>query len=93
VNLPPLRFIFGMANEALVVTEPVYDPFPFIAGRHVVSASVDEIPAVVLNYLQDEEQRRQITGRAYAFVTQELTLERSIERMLELIAAKGLIPT
>jgi len=88
-----LRFIFGMANEALVVTEPVYDPFPFIAGRHFVSACVDEIPAMVLNYLQDEDLRRQITGQAYAFVTQELTLERSIERLLELIAAKGLIPT
>jgi hypothetical protein len=84
-----LRFILGMANGALVVTEPVYDPFPFVAGRHFVSASMEEIPAVVLHYLQSEEQRRQIADQAYAFVTEELTMERSIARLLDLITAKG----
>lgn len=84
-----LRFILGMANGALVVSEPVYDSFPFVAGRHFASASIEEIPALALHYLQNEKQRRQIADQAYKFVTEELTMERSVARLLDLIVTKG----
>ena len=84
-----IRFILGMANGALVISEPVYDACPFVAGRHFVSASVEEMPAVIRHYLEHEDERRRIVTEAYTFVTQQLTMERSVSTLTDLIARCG----
>jgi spore maturation protein CgeB len=67
-----------MANGALVLSEPVYDCYPFVEGRHFISAPVEDMPAVIQRYLRDESARRAITDEAYRFVTNELTTVKSV---------------
>lgn len=81
-----LRLILGMANKALVVSEPMCKPHPFVAGTHYVSARVDEMPAAIEYYLTHEEERLRIVREGHRLVTEELTLERSARRILELIS-------
>jgi hypothetical protein len=84
-----LRFILGMANGALVISEPAYDTFPFVPGQHYISASVDEMPAVIRHYLENEEERRRIVNEAYAFVTEQLPMERSVSRLVDLMSERA----
>lgn len=88
--LADLRLIFGMATGALVLSEPVYLPEPYVPGKHYVEAEVSEMADTARRYLEDEEARLRITAEAHAFVTQELTLERSFGEMLALAARRVL---
>ena len=80
-----LRLIIGAANKALVVSEPMYKPAPFIAGTHYVSTAIEEMAGVIRSYLDDKSRRDKIVNQAYEFVHAEVTLGRSISRILELI--------
>lgn len=82
------RIHMGMATGALVVSEPMYLPDPFEPGLHYVETSVDEMAATVRRYLADEEARRRITEAAHRFITQELPLERTYARLMELAHAR-----
>lgn len=84
-ELSGVRFILGMANRSLVVSEPVYDPAPYVPGKHYVSATEEEMPDVIAYYLAHEEERRRVADEGHRFVTRELTMERSLARILELI--------
>lgn len=86
--LADLRLIFGMATGALVLSEPVYLPEPYVPGKHYVEAEVAEMADTARRYLEDEEARLRITDEAHTFVTQELTLERSFADMLALAARR-----
>jgi glycosyltransferase involved in cell wall biosynthesis len=86
--LADLRLILGMATGALVVSEPVYLPEPYVPGKHYVEAGIDEMADTARRYLADHEARLRITDEAHAFVTQELTLERSFADLLALAAQR-----
>jgi len=83
-HLPDVRLLVAMANGALVVSEPLYVPAPYVPGVHYVETSVERLAETIRHYLEDEEARRRITMEAHRFVTTELTLERSFSRLLEL---------
>jgi hypothetical protein len=85
-----LRFLLAMANGALLISEPVYDCYPFVAGRHFVSASIEEMPRVVRYYLANEAERRRIAEEAYTFVTQSLTMRASVSALADMI--RGMAP-
>jgi glycosyltransferase involved in cell wall biosynthesis len=80
------RLILGMANKALVISEPIYNPAPFVPGKHYISAEVEEMPKVIRYYLENDDERECIVNEAYQFVTQEVTMERSVSRILKLIS-------
>jgi hypothetical protein len=82
------RVILGLANGALVLSEPMYRPDPFVPGEHYVSATVEEMPAQIEHYLSDEEARAALARRGSAFVKHELTMERSLLKILALLEAK-----
>ena len=82
------RLILGMANRALIVSEPIYRPTPFIPGEHYVEAEVGDMPATLSYYRTHLEERDRIVDRAYRFVTEELTMESSVSRILSLVAAR-----
>ncbi len=50
-----VRFLIGVACGALVVSEPLYDPSPYVPGEHFVQAPISELPGVIERYLGDEE--------------------------------------
>jgi hypothetical protein len=84
-HLPDVRLVVAMANGALVVSEPLYLPEPYVPGVHYVEAPVDRLAETIHHYVADEDARRRITGEAHRFVTIELTLERSFSRLLDLV--------
>jgi hypothetical protein len=79
------RMLLGMANGALVVSEPIYRPAPFVPGTHYFDAPLDELPATIERLLADDAERERIADAGQAFVMDELTMERSVGRLLELV--------
>ena len=86
--LSGVRMLLGMANGAVIVGEPMYDPAPYMPGEHFVSASLEEMPETIAALLDDTASREQIADRAHRFVTEELTLEGSVERLSTLIESR-----
>jgi hypothetical protein len=84
-QLPDTRLILGMANKALVISEPIYTPAPYEPGKHYVSAALAEMPEVIAYYLAHESERERIASEGHRFVTQEMTLARSVSHILELV--------
>lgn len=85
-EFPDLRLILGMANKALVISEPIYRPDPFVPGQHFISASIEEMPEKIRYYLAHDEMRASISERAYGLITQNLTMERSVSQIVHLIS-------
>jgi Glycosyl transferases group 1 len=81
------RMLLGMANKALIVAEPIFEPTPYVPGEHFVGAPLDEMAEAIRRHLRDEPARRAITESAYSFVTTDLTLTRSLGQLVELAAA------
>jgi hypothetical protein len=79
------RLSLGMANKALVVSEPIYRPEPFVPGRHFVMVPSERMAATIRHYLDAAEERASITEIASRFVQEEATLQRSTEYMLDLM--------
>jgi hypothetical protein len=77
------RLVLGMANRTLVVSEPIHRPEPFVPGEHFVSAGLEELPGVVSHYLHDQLELERVAGRGHDFVTKELTMSRSVSRILD----------
>jgi spore maturation protein CgeB len=88
-EFPDLRLILGMANKALVISEPIYRPDPFVPGQHFVSVSIDEMPEKIRYYLAHDEERASISERAHELITQDVTMERSVSRILDLISVRA----
>jgi hypothetical protein len=83
-----LRLVIGMANKALIVSEPMYNPAPFVPGVHYVSATIEEMPRVIEYYLAHEEERERIAAEGHRFVTEQLPLSRSVHQLIELMNEK-----
>src|SRR6202158_4555961 len=80
------RLALGMANKALVISEPIYSPAPYVAGKHYVSASVEELPQAITYYLTHDAERERIVAEAHRFFTEEMTATDSVARVLTLIS-------
>lgn len=80
-----VRLLLGAVNRCLVVSEPIYEPGSFVPGIHFVSASADEMPGVIRHFLDQPAEAERIVDAAHALATRELTMERSVSRILELI--------
>lgn len=76
-----LRLILGMANRALVISEPMYRPGPFVPGVHFVSATAEEMPRLIEYYLKNDAERERIAGEGHRLVTEQLSLSDSIRKL------------
>jgi hypothetical protein len=54
------RLFLAMRHGAVVVSEPMYRPDPYVPGVHYVEATIDEMPDAVQALLGDEERRNEI---------------------------------
>jgi hypothetical protein len=82
------RLILGLANKALVISEPIYNPAPYAAGTHYVSAAIEDIPQAIRYYLAHEDERQRIAAEGHRLVTQEITLARSVSQILAIVAER-----
>lgn len=78
-----LRFLMSMACGTLVVSESIENSAPYKPGVHFVQADVSELPDVIQYYLEHDSERKTIVDSAYKFVTEQLTLEKTIFQILE----------
>ena len=76
------RFCLGMGNGALIVSEPIADPYPFVPGRHFVQAAVPDLGRTILTYLRDEAGRVRICREATRLITEEYTMLASAQRIV-----------
>jgi|GEM_PF-1384848 len=76
-----LRFALGASNKALIVSEPLYKPEPFVPGEHYVEASYEQMPEVIRYYLTHEKERREIAENGYRLATGQCNVSRSIEKL------------
>lgn len=70
-KLAAMRFVLAMANGALMVSEPVYKPEPFVNGEHFVMAPVEQMPDRIRYYLNHPAERARITRAAHRLVTED----------------------
>ncbi|MCC6262356.1 MAG: glycosyltransferase family 1 protein [Bryobacterales bacterium] len=82
-----IRILLGLANKSLVVSEPIYDPHPYIPGTHFVMGALEEIPGLISRYLEDDAARMEIVDAGYRAALNEFSMERSLQRILEIVAA------
>lgn len=79
------RLSLGMANKALVISEPIFRPEPFVPGKHFVMVPTDQMAATIRHYLDAEDERIAITETASYFVQEEATLQKSTELIVSLM--------
>lgn len=82
------RFMLGMACKALIVSDPIYDPQPFVRDEHFVEAPIEQMPAVIEHYLSDDEERLRIAQAGHDFATREVTMERSVMQLLAIVSER-----
>jgi hypothetical protein len=81
------RMLLGMGNGAMVLSEPVHDPFPYEPGVHYVSSTLESMPETILKYLSDDASRLAIAEAGYRFATESLTMEASMREMIASMAS------
>jgi hypothetical protein len=54
------RLFLAMRHGAVVVSEPMYRPDPYVPGVHYVEATIDEMLDAVRGLLEDEARRNEI---------------------------------
>ena len=78
------RFAMAAPNRSLIVSEPVLPHCPtFKAGTHYVSARIESLAETILYYLKHEKERLHIVENAYRLVTNELSFQESIGRIMD----------
>lgn len=76
-----IRFLMAARCGALVVSEPMHDEHPMIAGVHYVAATLEEMPEVICSLLDDPEKMDKITSAAASLCQNELTLLHAVEKL------------
>ncbi len=76
-----IRFLMAARCGTLVVSEPMNDEHPMIAGVHYVAATLDEMPGIICKLLDNPEKIRQVTSATAHLCHHELTLLRAVERL------------
>jgi hypothetical protein len=77
-----IRFLMAARCRTLVVSEPMNDEHPMISGVHYISATLDEMPEVICNLLDDPVTIDRITSAAAMLCQHELTLLRAVEKLI-----------
>jgi hypothetical protein len=80
-----IRFLMAARCRTLVVSEPMNDEHPMIAGVHYVSATLDEMPEVICKLLDEPVTIDRITSAAAMLCQHELTLLHSVEKLIRFV--------
>ena len=77
-----LRYYLAALNHTMIVTEPTFPHTPFQNKIHIAEAPVEQLADTICYYLAHETERQQIAANAYQLVSQELTMTRAVEAIL-----------
>jgi spore maturation protein CgeB len=81
-DLAGMRVLMGMACRALVVSEYCKGTGAYVPGEHFVMAPLNQLPETIVRYLDHESERERIASAGHRFVTEELTLQKALAKML-----------
>lgn len=81
-NFIGLRVLLAAAAGAVLVTEPMDDPWPFEPGRHFVDAPLADLPDAVRDLLADELRRREIVVATQELMAGPLSMRASLQAVL-----------
>ncbi len=81
-NFVGVRLVLALAAGAVVVSEPMADPFPFVAGVHFVEAPLDGLLDAARELHADEPRRRRIAEAGQALLVGELSMSRCLRAAL-----------
>ena len=84
-ELSGIRLILGMAAKALVISEPMYKPVPYIEGVHYISTPIEKMSESIRYYLAHQVERERIAEAGHQLITSDVTHKQSMHRMLSLI--------
>ena len=68
------RLVLALAAGAVVVSEPMADPFPFVSGVHFVEAPADGLLAAARDLIADEPRRRRIASAGQSLLAGDLAM-------------------
>lgn len=78
-----LRMCMAGPNRSLFVSEPLLPHVPeYVAGEHYVSAPVAQLATTIVYYVRQTAEREKITTKAYQLLTEQVTMRRSMARLL-----------
>jgi hypothetical protein len=77
------RLLLGMQNKALVVSEPLYRPEPYVPDKHFVMAAMNDMPARIQYYLRNEPERRRIAEAGHQFAVGEMHVRAVVRKVLD----------
>ena len=80
------RILEAICNGSVVVTEPTTEPRPLVVGSHLLGADAQEIGSLVVDAIRDPERLQAVRLAAYDFVSHELPVRPSAERLLAVAA-------
>jgi hypothetical protein len=69
-----IRLVLALAAGAVVVSEPMTDPFPFVAGVHFEEAPLDRILDAARELEADDARRSRIVEAGQALLVNELSM-------------------
>jgi hypothetical protein len=79
---PGIRLLMCMACGSMVVSEEMDSVRPFVAGKHLVIASVERLADTIAYYLKNEDERLAVTTAAKEFIHRDLTMTDALAEML-----------
>jgi hypothetical protein len=83
-NFVGIRLVLAIAAGAVVVSEPMTDPFPFVGGVHFVEAPLEGLLDAARELHADEPRRRRMAEAGQALLAGELSMARCLSRALGL---------
>lgn len=81
-NFTGLRWLLASAAGSVYVVEPMDDPAPMRPGIDHIEAPIDHLIEEVRRLLADEPARRSIAEESQVLLRGELTMPRSLQRVL-----------
>jgi hypothetical protein len=85
-NFTGIRTLLVGAAGALLVSEPVATPEPFVPGLHYVEARPDDLASAVRTALADRARRLEVAEALQRFLVDELTMPRALATVLDATA-------
>lgn len=82
-DIPTIRVFLSIGCGSLVVSEEMGDSAPFESGRHLVQAGAPDLGDVICHYLEHDDERLAIVGAAFDLIYGDLTLSKSVFRLLD----------
>jgi hypothetical protein len=77
------RLVLALAAGAVVVGEPMTDPYPFIPGVHLVEAPREALLEEARALVADEPRRRRMALAGQELLAGELSMTRCLARVLD----------